>query len=158
MAIQSTTAIATVTLQSAANQVIFNSIPNTYRDLIVVISGSSNGGTSPSLRFNGDSATNYSIVRMAAQTSNAISQGFSAEYISVAFMENVQTTVVAQIFDYNQTNKHKTVLGRGGTSTIVRAELGRWANNAAIHTVNVGMDGGALYNSGTIISLYGRIA
>lgn len=158
MALQSTTAIATVTLQSPSNQVVFSNIPTTYRDLLVVIGGSSAAATSPSLRFNGDAAANYTVVRMAGQSSGPISQAFSAEYISFGFMENVQTVVMAQVLDYARTNKHKTVLGRGGNSTNVRAEAGRWASNNAIHTVGVGMDGGVLYNTGTTISLYGRIA
>lgn len=158
MALQSTTALATVTLQASSTAVTFSSIPSTYRDLIVTISGSATGGTSPSLSFNGDTNSNYSIVRIYNSYGSALSQSFSANYISMGYMDASTTTIVGQIIDYASTDKHKTVLGRGSNTTTIRAEAGRWANTDAIHTVSVRMDGAQSYLSGTTISLYGRIA
>jgi hypothetical protein len=66
------TFIASQTVSSAVTSVTFSSIPQTYTDLSLVISGRSNfaayygGGT---LRFNGDTGGNYSYKRIYGDTS-----------------------------------------------------------------------------------------
>ena len=147
--------LQTITLGSAASSVTFASIPQTYRDLVVSIGGTSSGGSSPSLRFNGDSGTNYTIIRMYATPATSASQSFTAAYGSIGFMNTEQSTVLASIFDYSASDKHTTVLSRGGNTDTIRAEGFRWANTSPITSVNVGFDGAQTYSVGTVISLYG---
>ena len=147
--------LATATLGGSDAEIIFGSIPQSYRDLVVVISGSATGGTSPSLRFNSDGGANYNMVRIFANSGSHSSQAFTAEYGSVGFMSTEQSQVVAQIFDYSANNKHKVVLGRGGNTDTLRYEIVRWANTTPVTSVSVRMDGGASYTTGTVISLYG---
>jgi hypothetical protein len=149
------TALATVTLGGSDTEIVFSSIPQSYRDLVVVIGGSANAGTSPSLRFNNDSGSNYNIVRMYANGSTYSSQSFNATYGSVGFMNTEKSTVVAHIMDYSATDKHKTALGRSSNTDTLRLEIVRWANTSAITTLEVRMDGGSLYSTGTVMSLYG---
>lgn len=152
------TALATVTLGGSDAEIIFGSIPNSYRDLIIVIGGSASGGTSPSVRFNSDGGSNYNNIRLFATPATFSSQAFNADYGSMGFMNTERSQVRIQIFDYATTNKQKVAIGRNGNTDTIRIEATRWANTAAINTVSVRMDGGATYSTGTVISLYGVIA
>lgn len=164
MALQSTTAIATVTLQSASPEVTFSSIPNTYRDLVLVINGAV---TFPSdgfitLQLNNDSGGNYNTV-YAANAS-------SANRTNVAGADLVygsSNTFITQtnIMDYAQTNKHKTMLTRAGdaSATFVFMSATRYASTTAVNslkvlTTNTSFGATGSLSAGMTISLYGRIA
>ena len=54
------TPIYTTTLASAAASYTFSSIPSTYTDLVIAATGLTTAGTTLAMRFNGDTATNYS--------------------------------------------------------------------------------------------------
>ena len=152
------TPLATVTLGGSDAEVIFSSIPNTYRDLIIVIAGTASGGTSPSIRFNSDGGSNYENTRLFANSSTFNSQAFNADYGSMGFMNTDQSMVRIQIFDYSATDKHKVAIGRNANTDTVRFEGTRWANTAAVHTVSVRMDGAQTYSTGTVISIYGIVS
>ena len=152
------TPLATTTLGGSDAEIIFSSIPATYRDLVIVIAGSASGGTSPSVRFNSDGGSNYNNIRMFATPATNNAQAFNADYGSMGFMNTEQGQVRIQIMDYSATNKHKVAIGRNGNTDTLRFEATRWANTAAIHTVSVRMDGAQTYSTGTIISLYGIVA
>lgn len=149
--------LATVTLGVADSEVIFGSIPATYRDLVIVIAGSASTGNSPAVRFNSDGGNNYQNVRMFATPSTFNAQTFTDNYGSMGFMNTEQSQVRIQIMDYSVTNKNKLAIGRNGNTDTLRLERTRWANNAAIHTVSVRFDGGATYSIGTVISMYGIV-
>ncbi len=149
------TSLATVTLGGSDAEIIFGSVPSTYRDLIIVIAGTASAGTSPSLRFNSDGGSNYNNIRMFSNPSTYSSQAFTDSYGSMGFMNTEQTQVRIQIFDYSATDKHKVAIGRNSNTDTLRLEATRWANTAAITSVSVRMDGGATYSTGTVISLYG---
>jgi hypothetical protein len=66
---------------------------------------------------------------------------------------------ITQIMDYSATDKHKTLLSRKNTSSVVvNAQAGRWANTAAITSIVCTVDSGATFSSGSTFSLYGVIA
>jgi hypothetical protein len=166
MALQSTTALATVTLQAATPTVTFSGIPNTYRDLIIVASG---GATTAAadvyFQFNGDVNANYANVQMSANGSVSTSRTDGTTFIRTNFYAAWDTALtgnmIATVFDYSANDKHKAVTSRtnkasGGTFQGVDASAGRWANTATIHTVT--MLSNVSYAAGTTFSLYGRIA
>ncbi len=159
MALQSTTALATITLQAATPSVTFSSIPNTYRDLILTIDGSLSGTVR--LRFNGDEGSNYSFVSAAGNNNNApYSVSGTTTFINPSpdFGVNTQFDTRFQIIDYSATDKHKTVLARHGMSAqSPNMVAARWANTNAIITVEVSTATNS-YAAGTIFCLYGRIA
>lgn len=158
MALQSITALSTITFQESSANVTFSNIPNTYKDLIVTISGTANTTGSPSLRFNGDSSTNYDVVRMYENGSTGLSQNFAAGYFSVGIMSS-QSQSIVEIFDYAANDKHKTAIARGGNyANTNRLEGGTWKSLDPITSVEVGFDTTQIYQAGTVISLYGRIA
>jgi hypothetical protein len=168
MALQSTAALATVTLQAASSVITFSSIPNNYADLILVLRGAP-ADTSYAvlaLRFNNDSGNSYTYVGMTGNgaTVGSGSNG-SLSYASLGqgyglgpSTSSVFTTVVS-IFDYATTNKHKTLVSRNNVAdTGVEAQLARWANTSAISSISVLPSSGAGFAAGTTASLYGRIA
>jgi len=153
------TPLATVTLGTAASSVTFSSIPATYRDLILVFVGVFSTAQNPTVRFNGDTTTSYSLVRMLNDGNTPIS---SANTENSLYVGNALTTTPAQIqvqlMDYSTTDKHKTALVNhsiGGTTTMRIAD--RWANTAAVTTISWSVATGTM-NAGTTLNLYGVIA
>ena len=147
--------ISSTTLAAASSEVVFGSLPQTYRDLVLVINGtaSSNGGNY--LFFNGDEVNaNYSRVTMAGNGSSALTFATSNPY--VLDMATSQSTVVAQIMDYSATDKHTTVLTRGGSAAWqTTAQASRWANTSAVTSLKVKTDGAITIGSGTTFNLFG---
>jgi hypothetical protein len=153
-------ALATITLGSAQSTITFASIPATYRDLRLVIQGSLSAGSNYfKLNFNGDSGANYNYVFMrgdgTSATSSASSNDVSIYQTPSSIGSGVNTMISADIFDYGQTDKHKSTLTRSHSDGVyVWAIAGRWANTAAVTSVAVAAYSGNL-NTGTVISLYG---
>jgi len=154
-------ALATTTLGSATTGVTFSSIPTSVngvalRDLIVIVNGTGTGTMTFGVQFNGDTANNYSYVEMTGEGSGSGSS--SAGSLSQALVGRMTTSTsvaIGQIMDYSATDKHKTVLGRGGASNeLVRASASRWANTAAINQVRV-VPLSNSFATGTVLSLYG---
>jgi hypothetical protein len=151
------TPLATVTLTSTDSSIIFDSIPATYRDLILVGIGSNSADTDLAMRFNGDTGTNYSGVRMFGSGSGS---GSSSADTGKTFAEigGVNTSIGdfrVQIMDYSATDKHKTALTRGSkTGSYVVAWANRWASNTAIYSVTLYPVSGS-FQIGATFSLYG---
>lgn len=158
MALQSTVALSTITLQGTATDVTFSSIPNVYRDLILVIDGivSAGGGEVIRINFNGDTTSaNYPTVYMDG---NGSATSSSTENRRFGLLYPTRTVITASIVDYSATNKHKTWLSRAGAAAnVVFAGSGRWANTAAINTIRIFPDANG-FAAGSTFSLYGRIA
>lgn len=147
-------ALATTVLSSTVSSVTFSSIPNTYRDLVLVVNGQTSTTAGASLQFNGDSGTNYSMGFMFATSGVVQSEQYSSQTsIGIgAFQTNGIN--VHHIMDYSVTNKHKTVLVRRDTPSYVVAGVGRWFNTNAITTVRFNANN---MTSGTTLSLYGIV-
>jgi hypothetical protein len=153
--------LATVTLTSSASSVTFSNIPATYRDLILIISGS-NTSTSGEirLRFNSDSGSNYPRVFFLADSSNATISGADTQTgIGVGTIRSSGTFISAQIMDYSATNKHKSTLSRIGHNDLnfVGGIAARWANTAAITSVACVLETGN-FASGSTLNLYGIVS
>ncbi len=158
--------IASNVLTSSASGVTFSSIPATYRDLILVVTGTVTSSVANAyLEFNGDTTTsNYSRVEMVGDGSSAASYS-AANYIvlgrSGTFDSSVIASVNVQIMDYSATDKHKTVLTRSGRASGSLAEVfaaaGRWANTSAINSLKV-TSFAANFASGSTFYLYGIVS
>lgn len=151
------TPIATITLTSSDSEVVFSSIPATYRDLILVFAGSTVYLSGVVVNFNGDNTgTNISQVRMYGPTGSDTLIGHPG--IDFAY-STVQSTTIMQILDYSATDKHKSCLVRwnsAGGSDLTVAVAARWANTAAINSIRIYNSSG--FTSGSTFSLYGVIA
>jgi len=152
------TPLATVTLGTTASSVTFSSIPATYRDLIFILSGLG-GSANITLRYNGDSGSNYSFVDMVGNgSSTSSSSGTGTFAYGGAMTTSGQGNNIVQIMDYSATDKHKTSLARTSYATnYAIAYASRWANTSAITSVVVGASSGT-FSSGHTLSLYGVIA
>jgi hypothetical protein len=157
--------IATTTLAASTSEVVFGSLPQTYRDLILVITAKSSSANYPNLRFNGDSSTNYSRVGMSGSAQAGASSFATGSMTNSSISGYASTTssdgyiARIQIMDYSATDKHKTTLTRADnaqTDTATDALATRWANTAAINTVAV-LNGSA-FSAGSTFSIYGVIS
>lgn len=109
--------INSVTVGSPTTTITFDSIPQTYTDLVILISGRSDHGAhygGGTLKFNGDSGNNYYFKRMYGDTTTVGSTGGSATSAIVDWDVNGGPTTAdvfgnTQIYISNYTsNKYKS--------------------------------------------------
>jgi hypothetical protein len=145
--------LATYTIPSGTDtEVVFSSIPATYRDLIVIVAGSATAAASFGVRLNSDTGSNYTYVLADGNGSTASSGSGTLTYGLAGRISTSQSVSVMQIMDYSASDKHTTILGRGNAADdIVRMNASRWANTAVVNSVSV-MN--ATFNAGTTFSLY----
>ena len=157
------TAIASQTLGSSASSVTFSSIPGTFRDLVLVVNAwATSGSNQETLRFNSNSS-GYNMVTMRGDGSATSS--FSYANQAKLYVDGNNNSIstsndhvsIVQILDYAQTDKHKSVLWRSDTASISTvATAGRWANTAAITSLEIGIEGGGgNFAAGSTFSLFG---
>jgi len=170
MATSTYTPIATVTLTGTDSEIIFASIPNTYRDLILVSQAKKTGsanGYAFQLQFNSDATSTYSYVRMWGEGTGGSSNAATTTSISIGDFPsgsfNAQVMSKVQIQDYSATDKHKTILAREDFDPSVSnynamAIAGRWASTNAINTIKLSISGAQSFDVGSTFSLYGVIA
>lgn len=156
MATPTYVALGTITLASATSSLVFSSIPATYRDLILILRGSTGTTALTGVRLNADTGSNYSWVLMRGNGSNAASASGTETYVPIWYAGNPQSGVgIVQIMDYSATDKHKTALVRQDTDNDVTAAFAtRWANTAAVTSLTVRTSTSS-FNIGTTISIYG---
>jgi len=157
------TPLANVTLGTTATSIVFNSIPATYRDLVIVFLGRATSTVQAGMRFNGDtSGSNYSSQRMSGNGSTASAADTTDTYIRLSRFALGATTSGVQfnihIMDYSATDKHKTVLSRADNAAYAtEAIVNRWASTAAINSVRILTDANS-WAVGTTVALYGIVA
>jgi len=157
------TPLANITLGSAAASVTFSSIVGTYKDLVLVSATfQNNAGDQASLvRFNSDTADNYSWIFMDTYGGNPSSgSGGPTSYALYEYHQNVSSTTPSlttmNIMDYSVTNKHKTSLHRfGAGSATTGAYATRWASTSVITSVTVASVVGSNFQAGSSFALYG---
>jgi len=152
--------LATITLSSTDSEIVFSSIPATYRDLVLVYRGVA-FENAVSARANADTGTNYSLVRMGGNGSTTFSSAPTTSFFPILYSGTPVTGMGRlMIFDYSATDKHKTALTRGDGSdySITEALASRWANTDAIHSLTVYTGLGVNFAIGSTFSLYGIAA
>jgi hypothetical protein len=153
------TPIASITLGAAASSVTFNSVPQTYTDLILVINAATTTPSSDTrLRFNSDTASNYSRTGIYGDGSSAISYRSSG----ATFIETPQFTgsvggsaATIHIMNYSNTTTYKNALLRSGyASGYLFLQAGLWRNTAAITTIELSF-ASTTWVTGSTFDLYG---
>lgn len=159
------TPIATYTVTGADAEVVFSSIPATYRDLVLVF----NGGSTVSVKnlwqtMNSDTTiANYTNVQMSGTGTtfnSSVNAGAGAQVrtlTSFGYLENnLNGNVIVQIMDYSATDKHKTWLSRAShAENGVTAIAGRYASNSAITSLTYTTNSNDNFVIGSTFSLYG---
>ena len=157
--------IATTTLGSAASTITLSSIPATYTDLRLVVTGAATSvGIYLNARFNSDSGTNYSVTSLLGTGASAIS-GRTTSAAQMLLSTNQLTTtnpsmVTMDIFSYAGST-YKTSLNTASNdkngSGITLRNVGLWRSTSAITSITL-LDtygGGGQFDAGTTATLYG---
>ena len=163
-------ALATATVGAGGvTSIDFTGIPSGYKHLQLRISSRlnyANWWASTSMRFNGDSGTNYSYHDLlgegaSAQAQNAVSQnkmyiGWSAGTTTNA---NVFGSIIVDILDYASISKNKTVRaltgvdGNGGG--IISIESNAWYSTTAVNSISIIPNNGTTFQQYSTFALYG---
>lgn len=157
--------IATTTLGSAAADITFSSIPNTYTDLRLVLVCTTSTSRILWMRLNGDTGTDYS-------TTSLLGDGFSAASyrttnktaIEVAESNTIGTSTTIpemwtiDIFSYTgSTNKTCLITAQqdaNGSGQVMR-KVGLWRDTSVINEVKLMLNSTGNFNSGTTATLFG---
>jgi hypothetical protein len=137
--------IATNTLGSATQTVTFSSIPQTYTDLILVISSNSNSGTDyPRIRVGTGgsvSSSGYSNTQIYGTGSSATSFRESSQsgFIWATYpATSARVITMFQFQNYSNTTTYKTALMRDNNSAgNVTAAVMLWQNTGAINIIEL---------------------
>jgi hypothetical protein len=167
------TLISTTTL-AVDGTIDVSSIPNTYNDLILVaiIRGTAAGNDGLALRFNNDSAGNYSWERIqaSAATVSAFEPTLTTAQIDCGSIPAASGTAnsfavsTITVYGYNSTTWLKSVTWENfSTLTIVsggpnvRRGGGTWLSTATINRVTLFGAGTANLLTGSQLRIYGRL-
>ena len=156
--------IATVTVGSGgSSSITFSSIPSTYTHLQLRMYAVSAGTYSGSdiTRFNGDSGANYASHSLYGGGNTANAGGAASQTSLSTFFTPDATNpavAVADILDYANTSKYKTVRGLAGSdrngSGYMIFQSGLWMNTAAITSITISAYAGN-WNQYSSFALYG---
>jgi len=155
------TPIASITLSANTPSVTFSSIPQTYTDLVLVLSlVSSSTASYTNLRINSDSGSNYSRTYLLGTGSSAISGRDS----NVTQIAGLDTTATGSTFggphilnfqNYSNTTTNKTYIWReniAGSQIVLGAGLYR--STSAITSITLASNANS-YGVGSTFNLYG---
>jgi hypothetical protein len=151
-----------ITVGTAVSTVTFSSIPGTYTDLVVVIAAAGSSYVNSAIRFNGDTATNYSATRLYGNGSAASSARYNTETFS--YINDLTTSIVTTVLNiqnYANTTTYKTFLSRDSAAAGgLGAWVGLWRKTpiAAISSIDLIALSGANFIVGSTFSLYGIAA
>jgi hypothetical protein len=149
--------LAQVTLGSTSSTVTFSNIPNTYRDLHIIMTASTANGTSSGvgLRLNGDTGSNYHQVGMYTHPSNSGTLSEEAFNVDNFGWGALQPNGINRydILEYSATDKHKIMWIRRDTPAYVTYANCRWSNNNAVTSITIYT--GTPMAIGSTFNLYG---
>ena len=163
------TLISSNVLSSSAASITFSSIPATYTDLVLRISSRISVGAIDwplSLRFNGDTASNYSNTNLywSGPSSGRFSNQTSATRVLGSTGSNATANTFGSIEIYipSYTVSQNKPFGSFGAPETngttfddgTQAYAGLWRNTAAITSILVSQDGSG-FVSGSSFYLYG---
>jgi hypothetical protein len=145
----------------------FTNIPQTYTDLVLLISARVTSAYDiTAMQANGNSS-NYSAVYYEG-SGNTVGTGtaeisFRMGYINGTNHPNMWNADIVHIFNYANANVYKTVISenrypavKGSTQAFqTQFKAGLWKNTAAITSLTIGTANGGSYASGSVYTLYG---
>jgi hypothetical protein len=160
--------IESKTLASAAASIEFTSIPQTFTDLVLLVSGRGNSGTGSTqlqIQFNSTGSSQYSDRTLGGSGSAAYSSSRSSQNVIfttiiplASYTSNTFSNGSIYIPNYtaavNKSVSIDGVLENNATAANAEIVVGLWANTAAITTINL-QAGGTQFDTGSTVSLYG---
>lgn len=153
--------IATTTITgSTTNTVTFSSL-GSYTDIILVCNVLAVSGTAyVGVRFNGDTATNYSNTRIIGNgTTTSVAWTTGANYMKLIDY-GATTTIPAlgifNVFSYGGSTFKSSLATEAIAGTDVTKYVELWRNTAAITSITAFEQGGSTYfAAGSTFTLYG---
>ena len=149
------------TLGSNQATVTFSSIPATFTDLCLVVQFTVASGSNNQMliRFNSDTATNYSRTYLSGDGTSAASGRQTSEpaaYVTYASNNTQITTATIDIMDYANTTTFKTALSRSSNTTQTEARVYLWRKTPeAINRIDIEVYLSSLFATGSTFKLYG---
>jgi hypothetical protein len=160
------------TLGSTSNDITFSNLDQTYTDLICIVTGkgvyTSSTFIALSLRFNGDSGTNYSQQEFysvdysaSLATQNLTATAAITWLAADTAMDNSISSAKFEIHDYTATNKWKSGIARAASfesdsTNGIQVCNWTWRNTAAITSLTFrNPDSASGFFAGTIFDIYG---
>jgi hypothetical protein len=162
--------IETKTLSSAAATVEFTSVPQTFTDLVLLMSTRGTGGVSTqlsvTLSFNGTGATGSSNRYLIGNGSSVLGGTLSHEIVwsnpASSTTANTFSNSSVYIFNYASARAKSVsadaVLENNETTAGLGLTAMLWNNTAAITSIQLASSGGIIFAIGTTFSLYGITA
>lgn len=158
--------ITSQTLVSTAGSITFSSIPQTYTDLLIVISARGNyAGVNDDmvLSFNGSSSSHSWRILYGQGTGGFSTSGSSSGRYATTTGANATSSTFgsSQIYIPNyagSTNKSvssDSVAENNATGTFMEINAGLWANTAAITSITIADSPGTAFQIGSSFYLYG---
>ena len=152
--------IATTTLGSAAANIDFTSIGSTFTDLRIVFTGDFAAADRLCIRFNSDTATNYSTTRLRGDGAAASSSaGTSNDAIipGAGTLTGIRLQTM-DIFSYAGSTNKTTLVNlsndQNGSGQTLCA-VGLWRSTSAITSIRLFGYSGNNITSGSTATLYG---
>lgn len=148
--------IATTTLSSAGT-ITFNSIPNTYTDLVLVTRLVMSGGADVDIRLNSDTGSNYSFSSLyGTGSTTGGTRSNNLTYMRLDYYGYVDGTIgqlgIAHFQNYSSTGQYKTVISQhGNADNGVGLNVCLWRSTSAINSISLL----GTYNIGSTATLYG---
>lgn len=144
---------------SAVSSVTFSSIPSTYTDLVCIVQAANSTNTDLGIRFNGDTASNYSVTLLVGNGSSATSTRYSSQneiYLDITGTQTGQMTYIVNVQNYSNATTYKTTLTRYSNAGVAaEASVGLWRSTAAINSVTIKNGAGTFTGQ---VTLYGILA
>ena len=140
--------LGTTTLSSATKSVTFSNIDQNYGDLMIVVVGTVETANATFMIPNGDTSS-LSYLRMYG-TGSAVAMSESR-----LGMDDSDSSLIWEWFDYSATDKHKNFLVRADSPDNQVGYLGgKWANSSAITSLEIyhNVDN---FKAGTKFSVWG---
>ena len=152
-------ALDKITVVTATSSVTLSSIPSTYTDLVLIADMSTSGSTNyPSIRLNGDTASNYSRTYINGDGSSDTSGRNTESYMTVFGNAITASKVnfIIHFMDYSNTTTNKIALSRKNDSAgVMGATVHQWRSTNAINSISISSQTSDTFSVGTTFSLYG---
>jgi hypothetical protein len=158
--------IATTTLSgSSTSDVAFTSIPSTYTDLVVIVSGAGTFSAADVLiqTYLNNGFSGYSTTWLRGNGSSASSgrqTATSGAYVGYLPAATAAAGSIGNIIinyqNYTNTTTNKTILSRSNAAgSVLQANVALSASTSAITQINVATYGVGNFTSGSTFTLYG---
>lgn len=147
-------ALANAKIISNTGSIVFGSIPQTYRDLVLVVSGFSTPDSVIRVTVNDDNGQLYSYVGMGNNAGAPISFSGTNYFFVPVTLSTIPNNGIINFFEYTSTIRNKSVLMRRNESTSSLSYGGVYLGTSAITSLNISAST-ALLPTGSTYTLYG---